>query len=209
MGGVRERGQGRLDYVQVRQHRMILTQSSPNPHLILNPHQILTKSSPSPHLMPTCCSHSYNAMNSTPSCANADYQNGLLRDTWGWSVVFLVLFSCVFCSFYRVCSRSSSRVLLDRGESTEKQEANSSAMSSSVMSPYIVSDCSAIGDMAEQNCNLTGKPPLLVIDGPLLTGCPWLQTAAARPFRQSPITQAITSPTLRRRRSSSPSLPGL
>ena len=61
-----------------------------------------------------------NAMNSTPSCANAEYQNGVLRDSWGWGVA----------------------------NSSTPMEANSSAMSKSVMSPYIVSDCSAIGDMA-------------------------------------------------------------
>ena len=56
---------------------------------------------------------SYNAMNSTPSCANSEYQNGLLRDSWGWGVA----------------------------NSSAPLEANSSAMSSSVMSPFIVSDC--------------------------------------------------------------------
>ena len=76
---------------------------------------------------------SYNAMNSTPSCANGEYQNGILRDVWGWGVA----------------------------NSSTPMEANSTAMSKSVMSPYIVSDCSAIGDMAAENyrCSTKGGPP--------------------------------------------------
>ena len=73
---------------------------------------------------------SYNAMNSTPSCANAEYQNGVLRDAWGWGVA----------------------------NSSTPMEANSTAMSKSVMSPYIVSDCSAIGDMATENYRCSTKP---------------------------------------------------
>jgi hypothetical protein len=73
---------------------------------------------------------SYNAMNSTPSCANAEYQNGVLRDAWGWGVA----------------------------NSSTPMEANSTAMSKSVMSPYIVSDCSAIGDMAAENYRCSTKP---------------------------------------------------
>jgi hypothetical protein len=70
--------------------------------------------------------------NGTPSCANKHYQNDVLRDSWGWGVA----------------------------NSTTPMEANSTAMSKSVMSPVIVSDCSAIGDMAENNyrCKPDGPP---------------------------------------------------
>lgn len=66
---------------------------------------------------------SYNALNGTPSCANSQYQNALLRDAWGWGA--------------------------------EKLGDN---MSSSVLSPYIVSDCHAIGDMAT-TCDCSGGKP--------------------------------------------------
>jgi hypothetical protein len=42
--------------------------------------------------------------------------------------------------------------------SSTPMEANSTAMSKSVMSPYIVSDCSAIGDMATENYRCSTKP---------------------------------------------------
>ena len=88
-GGLRERGEGGLDYVQVR------NKTPPPPSLLqAPPPDKITERFPKTGsgriqrelLKQQCCgvsrARSYNALNGTPSCANSAYQNDLLRDTW-------------------------------------------------------------------------------------------------------------------------------
>jgi hypothetical protein len=85
-GGLRERGEGGLDYVQVRNETPPSLLQAPPPDKITERFpktgsgRIQRETLNNNPAFRNACS--YNALNGTPSCANSAYQNDLLRDTW-------------------------------------------------------------------------------------------------------------------------------